>query len=64
MFLLEGMTLHPKSVAFVFIIFALMALSTMFKMIKQRKMILAGMMFVFAALLVFSAYISSTVSAA
>ena len=63
MFLLEGMPLHPMGVALVFVLFALMALSTMFAMVKQRKMGLAGMMFVFAALLVWSAYISSTVSA-
>ena len=63
MFLLEGMTLHPISVGICFLLFAILALSTMFAMVKQRKMGLAGMMFVFAALLVWSAYISASVSA-
>jgi hypothetical protein len=59
----EGMTLHPGAVAFTFVLFALLSLSTMFSMVKQRKMGLAGMMFVFAALLVWSAFISASVSA-
>jgi uncharacterized membrane protein len=63
MMLFEGMTLHPYSIAFVFVLFAILCVLTMISMIKQRKLGLAGVMFVSAVVMVASAFISSQVSA-
>lgn len=57
-----GMTLNPWVVTLCFILFGLMSISTMIAMVKQRKMGLAGLMFVSVVVCIASAYISSTVS--
>lgn len=62
MMLFEGMTLHPYSIAFVFLVFAVLSVFTMVSMIKQRKMGLAGFMFISVVVMVASAVISSQVS--
>jgi len=59
----EGMTLHPILVAVIFLVLAVLAAFTMFSMVKQRKMGLAGFMFVCVVVLGFTAYITSTVPA-
>jgi len=65
MFLHEGATtLQPWLVALFFLVLTLLAASTMFSMAKQRKMGLAGFMFVCVVVLGFTAYITSTVPAA
>lgn len=64
MLLHEGMTLHPISVAITFVIFAVLSLFTMISMVKQRKKGLAALMFVSMIVMLASAYVSSTVSAA
>ncbi|MFD2170682.1 hypothetical protein [Tumebacillus lipolyticus] len=63
MMLFEGMPLHPISVAVVFVIFAVLCVFTMVSMVKQRKMALAGFMFLSAVVMVASAVISAQVSA-
>jgi hypothetical protein len=63
MMLHEGMKLHPWLVSGTFVIFAILCAMTMFKMIKQRRMGLAGLMFVSTVAMAVSAFVSSTVSA-
>lgn len=57
-----GMTLHPWVVTVCFILFGLLAISTLTAMVKQRKKGLAGLMLVTVVVCFASAYISSTVS--
>ena len=58
----HGMTLTPWIVTAFFILFGLCAISTLTAMVKQRKMGLAGLMFVTVVVCFASAYISSTVN--
>ncbi|HEU4963774.1 MAG TPA: hypothetical protein VFV52_07945 [Bacilli bacterium] len=61
--MLHEMSLHPISVAVVFVIFALMTAVVMFNMFKQRKMGLATFMLISTGILVWSAVISAQVPA-
>lgn len=59
--MLHEMTLHPLSVAVVFIIFGVMCALVMFNMVKQRKLFLAGFMAISTVTMIVSAWVSAQV---